>query len=201
MSFDRAPITTATAPHFIGSWQLSDHALCRDIIAFFEDRRADHHAGATGSGVDTAAKQSMDLTIRPRDLDRADHEPLSRYMSALKAMYLDYLAQWDFLAKICPTVHIGNFNIQKYETGGHFRQVHSERTSLATLHRLFAFMTYLNDVDAGGETEFAHFDLAIRPRAGLTLIWPSEWTHAHAARPVEAGCKYIVTGWMHFPDS
>ncbi len=63
-------------------------------------------------------------------------------------------------------------------------------------------MTYLNDVDieGGGSTFFTHYDLEVQPRKGLTLIWPSEWTHAHRGNILNQDSKYIITGWMHFPD-
>ena len=98
-------------------------------------------------------------------------------------------------------MHIGPFNIQKYDDGGHFRKLHAERTSLHTLHRVFAWMTYLNDVPEGGETEFPMYGLKIKPEKGKTLIWPAEWTHAHKGAVVAKGNKYIITGWMHYPDS
>ena len=98
-------------------------------------------------------------------------------------------------------VDIPAFNIQKYSRGDHFASLHSERTTLNTLHRLFAWMTYLNDVDSndGGQTNFNHYDIKIKPEIGKTLIWPAEWTHAHTGEILKSGKKYIVTGWMHFP--
>ena len=41
-------------------------------------------------------------------------------------------------------------------------------------------MTYLNDVEDGGITNFAHYKIDVKPEVGKTLIWPSEWTHAHS---------------------
>jgi hypothetical protein len=81
--------------------------------------------------------------------------------------------------------------------------MHAERTSLETLHRVFAWMTYLNDVDVkeGGSTFFSHYGLEVQPRKGLTLIWPAEWTHAHKGNLLNADSKYIITGWMHFPNN
>ena len=94
---------------------------------------------------------------------------------------------------------IGPFNIGEYLPGGHFGNEHSERTSINTLHRLFAFMTYLNDVEDGGETKFSHYGISIKPEIGKTIIWPAEWTHAHSGEILNSGKKYIVTGWLHFP--
>ena len=68
----------------------------------------------------------------------------------------------------------------------------------STLHRVFAWMTYLNDVDVkdGGTTYFNHYDLEVQPKKGLTLIWPAEWTHAHKGNLLQANSKYIITGYL-----
>ena len=96
-------------------------------------------------------------------------------------------------------MYIGPFNLRRYDEGGHFGVLHAERTSLNVLHRVLAWMTYLNDVPEGGETEFPMFGLKIKPEKGKTLIWPAEWTHAHIGTVVKRGNKYIATGWMHYP--
>ena len=94
---------------------------------------------------------------------------------------------------------IGPFNIQRYLPSDHFQMVHAERMSLATSHRVLAWMTYLNDVEEGGATQFTHYDLEIIPRRGKTLIWPADWTHAHCGKVINKGSKYIITGWLHLP--
>ena len=89
-------------------------------------------------------------------------------------------------------IDIGEFNIGEYSPGDHFAALHSERTSLATLHRVFAWMTYLNTTkDGDGSTFFSHYDLKIKPEIGKTLIWPAEWTHAHTGEILKSGKKYI----------
>ena len=61
-------------------------------------------------------------------------------------------------------------------------------------------MTYLNDVEDGGITNFAHYKIDVKPEVGKTLIWPSEWTLCSQWRnSKKSGTKYIITGWMHFP--
>ena len=40
----------------------------------------------------------------------------------------------------------------------------------------------------------------IEPRKGLTLIWPAEWTHSHRGNILTSGVKYIITGWLIFPN-
>ena len=73
------------------------------------------------------------------------------------------------------------------------------KSMLKTVH--VPSFTYLNDVDDGGQTNFDHYKIKIKPEIGKTLIWPAEWTHAHTGEILKSGKKYIVTGWMHFPTS
>ena len=187
------------SPHFIGSWLIEPLSLCDDLIAFFETHQSNQTQGHTAGGMNTQAKNSIDLTIRPREMDQEDHAPVRAYIDALFACHKDYLEQWPFLQKFLGRVDIGSFNIQRYEPGGHFLKVHSERTTLETSHRVLAWMTYLNDIGDGGATEFVHQELKVQPQKGKTLIWPAEWTHAHKGNVVNSGTKYIITGWMHFP--
>lgn len=185
-------------PSFIGAWHLDDPDLCRGIIDFFEHHQTRQKAGRVSGGVNLSAKVSTDLTIDPRELVNPSHAMLAAYIERLHACYRDYLTQWPFLADSIPEMDIGTFNIQKYNPGGHFARIHSERTTLYTAHRVLAWMTYLNDVEDGGQTNFHHYDIDIKPECGKTLIWPAEWTHAHAGKVVNSGTKYIVTGWLHF---
>ena len=59
-------------------------------------------------------------------------------------------------------------------------------------------MTYLNDVENEGETEFYHQKIKVKPQKGLTLIWPADWTHTHRGIASKIDEKYIITGWFSF---
>lgn len=191
--------TPLTGPHFIGCWFIEPLSLCGDLVNFFETQQGNQTAGRIAGGLDLESKNSIDLSIRPRDLALPDHQAVGEYLDALFACHKDYLEQWPFLKSILPRVKIGSFNIQRYQSGGHFQKLHSERTTVGTSHRVLAWMTYLNDVEEGGSTHFSHQNLDIKPEQGKTLIWPAEWTHSHLGNIVNAGSKYIITGWMHFP--
>ena len=68
--------------------------------------------------------------------------------------------------------------------------------------RSWTAMIYLNDVPAGGETTFPQLGASITPRQGALLLWnnarpdgrPNDLT-LHAALPVIAGTKYVITKW------
>ena len=58
-------------------------------------------------------------------------------------------------------------------------------------------MTYLNDVPDGGGTEFAYYpELKVNAKKGLTLLWPTDFTHTHRG-VISQHEKYIITGWFH----
>lgn len=185
-------------PHFIGCWNIQSSSICSGLIDFFEGHEELQNKGRIQGGLNEDSKKSTDVSVRPRDLEKAEYKAVKNYVEVLFDCYDDYSEQWPFIKQVLPRAEIGSFNIQRYETGGHFQKVHSERTTLGTAHRVFAWMTYLNDVEDGGSTRFVHHDIEVQPREGKTLIWPAEWTHAHNARVLNSGVKYIITGWMHF---
>ena len=195
----RIDILTEGAPNFIGCWILNNNIICDDMISFFEKNKELQHQGTTGIGVNTKYKKTTDITINPNKLVEPEYQVFKDYFEELQKCYVDYKDQWPFLKKFLNKINIGSFNVQKYLPGDHFSNLHSERTQLSALHRVFAFMTYLNDVDDGGTTDFEFYKLKIKPEKGKTLIWPAEWTHAHTGSVLKSGTKYIVTGWLHFP--
>ena len=187
--------------NFIGCWNLENNKLCSEIIEFFENNKKLQKQGITAQGKNLKLKKTTDITINPNDLKNPKFKILEKYIDELHKCYMDYQKQWPFLKTMLKKIDIPAFNIQKYSRGDHFAHLHSERTSLSTLHRLFAWMTYLNDVEDGGKTNFSHYEISIQPQTGKTLIWPAEWTHAHTGEILNGGKKYIITGWMHFSST
>ena len=187
------------SPNFIGSWNIENDKLCNEIIKFFEENKSMQRVGITALGYDPKIKQTTDMTIQPSNLKDQKFSLFNSYFNLLKDCFLDYRNQYPFLKhKFFNRTHIGNFNVQKYNAGDHFSQLHSERTSLDSLHRLFAWMAYLNNVDDGGTTNFEYYDIKVKPEIGKTLIWPAEWTYAHTGPMLKSGTKYSITGWTQF---
>ena len=185
-------------PTFIGSWLIERPSLCEDLITYFEAHTEKHTTGTTSGGTVLMSKDRSDISIAPYEVNLPGNEIIKNYIDNLFSCYKDYLVQWPFLEDIAESLEIGAFNFGRYHAGQHFQRMHSERMGLSTLHRVFAWMTYLNDVDEGGETYFTHYDVKIKPKKGLTIIWPAEWTHAHRGNVLHSGSKYMITGWMNF---
>ena len=194
-------VSNNSNPNFIGCWNIDNKELCKKIIDFFENSTELQSKGSTGRGVDENIKKTTDITIWPNKIKEIDYEIFNEYFKNLHECFNDYKEQYSFLKTFIKKIDIGPFNIQRYLAGDHFAKVHSERTSISTLHRLFAWMTYLNDVDDGGTTDFDYYKIKIKPECGKTLIWPAEWTHAHTGSVLKSGKKYIITGWLHLTET
>lgn len=91
------------------------------------------------------------------------------------------------------------YNFQKYTPGNHYSTWHCENNGKKQFEkRVFAFMTYLNTVEDGGETEFLYQKWKVTPKKGKTLVWPAYFTHTHRGLPAKNELKYIITGWVAF---
>ena len=55
---------------------------------------------------------------------------------------------------------------------------------------------YLRDGFVGGELAFPELGLAIKPRRGLLVTFPSDGAHMHQVDRVESGERYTLTVWM-----
>lgn len=98
---------------------------------------------------------------------------------------------------------VGSINVQKYEprTGGYphwHSENYPEKGGTAALHRVLFLICYLNDVESGGETEFAYQGMKVTPRAGRLLIAPAAFTHTHRGNAPQSSAKYILSSWLLF---
>ncbi len=69
--------------------------------------------------------------------------------------------------------------------------------------RSWTAMVYLNEVEAGGATEFRNLGISFDPQPGVLLLWNNATPEGavnpemlHAALPVERGVKYVITKWF-----
>lgn len=108
------------------------------------------------------------------------------------------------VTRICKGIFaIGQFNVQRYQRdAGGFFHWHSEiapsPTGTAALHRILFAIYYLNDVEVGGETEFAAQGHRVSPRTGRLLLAPAGFTHTHRGQTPKSSDKWIITTWVSF---
>lgn len=124
---------------------------------------------------------------------------VQHYLTDIDSMLIEYQVRYKESVPKAPGVLIkpmSMFNFQHYQPGACYHVWHSEYPGPEKHRptRVLAFMTYLNDVNEGGETEFLYYKLNIQPRRGLTLMWPAGFTHTHRGCPTPEE-KMIITGW------
>lgn len=183
---------------FIGEYKIDD-SIC--------DRLIEHHKNGKKkqglSGYDMIDKDTKDsIDVAGKDIPYY-YDYLNVCIEKYKQTYIfSDKDQYYYDVLECP-------NIQYYPPGGGFKIWHYENTwqrdvnnpnDLTMAKRHLVFMTYLNDVTDEGETEFFYQKRIIKPRKGLTLIWPASWTHTHKGVPSLTQEKYIITGWISFRD-
>tara|TARA_A100001015_G_scaffold292828_1_gene368626 strand:+ start:34 stop:669 length:636 start_codon:yes stop_codon:yes gene_type:complete len=194
-------LTKNNHPSFIGSYILSDLTICDKLIDYLNDPLGNSGEGKVKAGgtfnnvVNKKAKDSIDRGL--------GNDPISCEYSMQLQQCLDcYLEEYTSANRVDAFLdNIEYGNVQKYPMGGAYHAWHSERSGLSTCRRHLVYMTYLNDVFDGGETEFFYQKIKIKPKKGLTIIWPSDWTHTHRGLPSTTEIKYIVTGWYCFRDN
>ncbi len=181
---------------FIFAGFLENLGICDRLIDFFENSDSKYPGEIVKDGKGSIlkdVKDSLDLTLKP------DQTIAQEYAFELQKVVEAYKEKYVYCNKTSPW-GIEAVNIQKYNPGGAYFDWHSERVSGLAPDgiRHLVFMTYLNDVDDQGETEFFYQQVKVRPQKGLTLIWPVDWTHTHRGLPSPSETKYIATGWFHF---
>ena len=172
-----------------------DEGVCKNLINIFECNEKFHFTGQVYGGqdkddyVDLYQKNSTDLELSNFNLPVIDE-----YYNCLQKLLIGYTQHFSQVNTL-PSFEPTTARIQKYDKDGHFNSWHYERGAGHTMKRCLVYMTYLNTVEDGGETEFLYQNRKIKPEVGKTIIWPSEWTHTHRGLKPNSGFKYISTGW------
>jgi len=178
---------------FIGGW-IIDKKICDDILNYFKLNKKLITTGTIRSNViDKNVKDSNDLIINKNNFNY----PFNKYREVLQQCLNNYLKKYPD-ANECGYFDISNlYNIQHYPPNGGFKKWHYESCNKNNCIRNLVFMTYLNDVDNAG-TEFKYQKIKTKCIKGLTLIWPSGFTHTHRGVINDKFEKFIITGWYNY---
>ena len=101
----RIEIKNTKSPHFISAWKLDNLSICDEIIDFFEKNPELQNVGRRVSGkIDTEKKDTIDISIHPKNLVEEKFSIMKKYMKELKILYEDYVDQWPFITKFLNSV-------------------------------------------------------------------------------------------------
>lgn len=182
--------------NFIFQSFIDNLTLCDEIINMFNASPCKTKGKITKNGKILFDPNFKDST----DLIEWNPELLAQYLNALQRIVNKYIIKFPYCNEGYPWRILQPPNIQFYAPNGGYKNWHTERSGCSepSVSRHLVFMTYLNDVTDAGETEFYHQKIKIKPKKGLTVIWPSDWTHYHRGVPSPTQEKYIVTGWFNY---
>lgn len=93
---------------------------------------------------------------------------------------------------------VSTLQLIRYRPGDRFRQHRDAEPGMSPWRR-HSFVCYLNTAYEGGETCFLGLDIAITPKPGYAVLFPS--TYLHEGREVLSGTKYIVIGFLIDPNT
>ena len=185
---------------FINGCYMPDH-ICDDLVKYFDENPDRYYKGGVygigdNSQFNTDFKASTEIAFYINQ-DEEDAKIMSEYIMNLNLCIREYEYKYERVKLLATYAITEGIQIQKYEPSEGYKAWHCERYGIAQQTRCFAFMTYLNDVSDGG-TEFMHQKLTSPAIKGLTLIWPSDWTHTHKGQISHTHKKYIITGWLNY---
>jgi len=182
------------ADQFILGWYI-DPQVCKNMVDLFKSIPEHHRPGQLEGGIDESKKKSTDVVLAIPSNNKVIVEylgELEKCINLYKKVYPELEYNYSSWAP-----H-NAFLIQWYKPNECYSSLHCERNTWLNSNRMLVFMTYLNTVTDCGETEFKYQNVKIKPEEGLTLIWPSDFTHIHRGIPSPSQDKYIATGWYVF---
>jgi predicted 2-oxoglutarate/Fe(II)-dependent dioxygenase YbiX len=109
------------------------------------------------------------------------------------------LARAARIAGLCwrwPVKRFSDTRLVRYETGDFISTHVDSHPDNARSWRQISLVCYLNDGYEGGETVFPRQRLAVTPRAGKAILFPSGITHPHGANAVTKGTRFVIVSWL-----
>ena len=177
---------------FINSINI-DKTYCDKLINYF---KSNIHKAKQGSITDSSDKTLVDTNYKESlDLSFTKDSLFDEFNIYLTKAILSYEKKYNDVKNLATYSIVENPRIQYYKKGWGFKKWHCER--YFNINRMLVWMVYLNDVEDGG-TEFLYQKVKTPAKKGLTIIWPTEWTHTHKGIISNTKEKIIVTGWYNF---
>lgn len=175
---------------------------CDIAIKYFEDmdklNQAYNRLESENSNLNSKNDKSVGL----------DHRNVEVWFNQLKSLLVNFdLALKHYYASTgileaygVSGLHYTDIKIQKTLPTQGYHVWHLEHAAGRDLsRRALVFTIYLNDVEEGGETEFLHQSIRVKPVKGRCVIWPAAFPYVHRGNPPLQGEKYIMTSWLMLP--
>ena len=163
----------------------------QSLIAKFERYSSFHEQ----KKIDTQDGWQMSFT----QLHLSRHVEFEEENETLKSLFLQAISEYKKEHNIQPYQWPKEFKLEPIRMKRYMPNkdekfdVHVEVTNLQTAKRFMVVFLYLNDDFEGGETDFPQFEVMVKPRQGMMVLFPAGWNWLHRGRVVLGqNPKYIV---------
>jgi hypothetical protein len=167
---------------------------CNNLINYFEEiQNQNPNYVIDNSIVHNGSSKRKDEAIFIDDLNAEYSYEINDYLNKALEEYVSY---YDILqSNTDGVIRSVKQKLQKTPIGGGYHEWHYESASVAQTNRVAVWTIYLNDVIAGGETEFLYHSERHNAEQGKIVIFPANYIATHRGNPPISNEKYIVTGW------
>jgi hypothetical protein len=145
-------------------------------------------------------RDCVDFKFKKTDIARDTSEASQKLQEIWQNCYD---AQLPAVQDYCKRFNIHNlryweaFNFVRYSEGQHFQEHHDHGYSY---NCTVSLVTYLNDDYEGGEIFFRLQGINYKPKAGDTVLFPSNFMYPHVAKMVNSGTKYSLVTMLDYSD-
>ena len=149
------------------------------------------------SDKDKMIQHNFPQNYKVTDLKSLDSTIVNTFLSAINIMIKKYLDTYFKIYNLNDSFNLklnNKINLQHWSPNSNFSLPHCE-IDYNNVSRNIVFFTYLNTIKHGGETEFLFQNIKVPPKKGLTLFWPTNWTHVHRGSECNVD-KFATTGWF-----
>ena len=197
-------------------------SFCDEMINIFElnDKENKTYSGKIGQGINQPnlelQKSSMDLDLEGSPVTLGINDDMKFYtklFSFCRPSVVDYYTNCiatpnnlgiipseqkdNYIDGVCTILQPPRIKrYKKNKDGYHTWHYDWMAASPNAAGRTMVLMFYLNDVEEGGETEFLHQNLKIKPEKGKVVIFPAYFTHIHKGNIPISNDKYICNIYM-----
>tara|TARA_Y100000766_G_C18908124_1_gene606927 strand:- start:475 stop:1179 length:705 start_codon:yes stop_codon:yes gene_type:complete len=209
MEISAIPLLNTSNPSFICAWKPNSDEFLEGVIKIFDNNPLNHQKIGVSEIASTKSKTNKKMVsglianfdLNNNKVSKSEYECLSIYTNFLDNCFKSYANRWEFsdydlIGLSPPNVQIVNLkNIDKNNLA--FNYMKREGKFIQTS---FSYITILSNPSNLSKIEFYYQGISIKAVKGLTLIWPSDWTHSNRIYGSKDNNDfYFITGTLgHF---
>jgi hypothetical protein len=157
--------------------------------------------GVTVGGVMPGVKNTWDTRIETgimgEDIALANGWHEMDIANALGGIINEYTLNFHQMQSNLAPLRDSSYQVQTYLKGEGFYDEHYDGGPyMPVAHRYVTIILYLNDVEVGGATYFPNQKVAVNPKAGRVVIFPSNHLFPHLGEVPLSGNKTIISTFI-----